>query len=217
MSNLPPRYAPQVSTAGYEPVKLPQDQAAEQFGVNTPGSPFERIRERNYSRNTADVYSREELDQVKRDERREKYLPLFHARYDRLIRQALADLSILPGCVKAAGGSQTSPSSETRIPVGDNGQALGDTAYADLLRRASRAKSLQAKGAVLAAIHEELDQVRITRKTGWADRGTLEGRMLIAREARRTSRREAAIAFDITPRTVTKYLAELRKQEERKR
>ena len=41
--------------------------------------------------------------------------------------------------------------------------------------------------------------------------------MLIAREARRTSRREAAIAFDITPRTVTKYLAELRKQEERKR
>ena len=222
MRNLPGVLGQQVSTAGHEPIKAPQDMAIEPAGASNTRPPAAAGSRRNYSQTTADLYSHEtyssaELEQTKRDELREKYLPIFHARYDHLIRQALADLSILPGCVKAAGGSQTSPSSETRIPVGDNGRALGDTAYADLLRRASRAKSLQAKAAVLAAIVEELDTIRIPRKTGWADRGTLEGRLMIAREARRTCRRDAALAFDITPRTVTKYLAELRAQEARER
>ena len=143
------------------------------------------------------------------EERRETY----HLVIDHAITRALRELSLLPGNVPGRGMESTSRGVDRQLPVNDQGRARGDTALADLQARALKAGSIQAKRAVLDAINAEVESVKVARRVGWADRGTLDGRLMIAKYARVHGRAAAGTAFDVTTRTVTKYLAELKQQE----
>jgi DNA-binding transcriptional ArsR family regulator len=97
--------------------------------------------------------------------------------------------------------------------VNDQGRAKGDTSLADLQRRAQHAGSILAKRAVLDAINAEIDSVKVARRVGWADRGIEEGRFMIARYALVHGQKRAALAFDVSQPTVSRYVKELRQKE----
>jgi hypothetical protein len=136
---------------------------------------------------------------------------------DVAITRALLELELLPGNVAGKGAEASSRNVERQIPVNSFGRARGDVTLADLKARAAKAKTITAKSAVLQAIREEVDAIRLPRRVGWADRATLDGRLMIARHARDHGRAAAAYAYDVSTRTVTKYLAELKAQEDRAR
>ena len=143
------------------------------------------------------------------EQRRETY----HLVIDRAITNALRELSLCPGNVPGRGFESTSRGVDRQLPVNDKGRAKGDTALADLQQRAVGAGSIMAKRAVLDAIKAEIDSVRVARRVGWADRGTLEGRLMIARYARAHGQAMAARAFDVSQPTVSRYVSELKQQE----
>jgi hypothetical protein len=124
---------------------------------------------------------------------------------------------MLPGNVSGRGYESSSRSSDRSIPVDAYGNARGDVTLAKLQSRALKANSIRAKRELLDKIRDEIQSVSVARRAGWADRGTLEGRLMIARHARQHGRADAAYAYAISTRTVTKYLAELRAHEGRNR
>jgi hypothetical protein len=121
------------------------------------------------------------------------------------ITRALTELAVLPGNVSGTGFESHVASAERGIPVGKNGNAKGDVSLADLQRRASRARSVMAKQAVLDAIREEISSITVGRRTNWYDLGTKEGRIKAGEFADRVGIREAARSLDRPKSSVDRW------------
>lgn len=216
--NQPPRLKPGARCGAHRPAQTRENTGEAGDGARTAAEREIGGAGAEHSPTTAPTGAgpqppRRPRPQTDADRERLEFNARHHRKLDAEIRQALAELELLPGNIPGRSLEATSRASERDLPVDTFGRARGDLEAADLKRRAERARSIEAKSRVLEAIRAELDLIRLPRRVGWADRETQEGRAMIARHARDHGRAAAAYAFDISTRTVTNYLRELRERE----
>lgn len=216
--NQPPRLKPGARTTAHRDAGTAENSGEAASGTRNQDAPETSRATEHHSPTTAETEPKPQPPRRPRpqsvaDLKRLAFRAEHHRKLDAAIRQALAELELLPGNIPGRGIEAASRDSERNLPVDAFGRARGDLETADLKRRAERARTIEAKSRVLEAIRAELAAIRQPRRVGWADRQTEEGRLMIARHARDHGRAATAYAFDISTRTVTKYLAELREKE----
>jgi len=203
MSN-PPRYILATSDEEQNQAKAPPTLEFRQSALNSSKASKQQPKLENHSRDNSRDHSRAQ-------ELRDHYEPLIRQLLEQRIAEALFRLSLLAGNVAGRSFESGSRSVEREDPIDSFGNARGDVALAKLKARADNAHSIKSLREILKAIEDEIQAVTVPRRVGWADRGTVQGRMLIAQEAITHGHARAAASYDVTTRTITRYVAEYKR------
>ena len=117
----------------------------------------------------------------------------------------LAQLELLPGSISGKGIERTSAGVDRQLPVTDNGRARGDMGVYTMRKRVANAKTTRARALVLRDIVDEVEQVTVSRKQGWYDLGTAEGRHKAGRLAAEHGVAYACRSLGVPRRTMYRY------------
>lgn len=117
----------------------------------------------------------------------------------------LAQLELLPGAISGKGIERTSAGVDRALPVSDTGRARGDMCVPTMRKRVANAKTVQARAFVLRDLVDEVEQVTVSRKQGWYDLGTAEGRYKAGRLAAEKGVSYACKSLGVPRRTMYRY------------
>jgi hypothetical protein len=199
-----PRYILATSDEAQNQAKAPPTLEFRQSALNSSKASKQQSKLENHSRDDSRDHSRAQ-------ELRDHYEPIIREALQARIAEALFRLSLLAGNVAGRSFESSGRSVERQDPVDTFGNARGDVALAKLKARADKAHSIRSLTEILKAIEDEIAAVTVPRRVGWADRGTVQGRMMIAKEAITHGHARAAASYDVTTRTITRYVAEYKR------